>query len=366
MIEDSEDDAFLLVHELRRAGYDPVWRRVDTAERLEHALASDSWDLVVSDYRIPGFSGPEALTIVKSRCSDLPFLFVSGYPGDESVLAAVGSGASDFIVKGKLDRFVPAMEQQLREAVARRRALSETEQDGGVEDLERLVDERTAELRRSNDELEWFATAAAHELSEPLRMVATYTELLADRLHHRIGSDPEAGELLDYALLGARRMQRVVRDLLAAARPGGGEPFETRVDCERALGAALENLRLSIRERGAVVTHDPLPFLSANETAIVSLFQNLVDSALKLCWTDSPSVHVRAQRDLEHWVFSVTGDGADVETFDESGDTGIVICRRIVEAHGGRFWVDSERRDGSTFCFTLPTSSGDEGAAAHA
>jgi light-regulated signal transduction histidine kinase (bacteriophytochrome) len=234
--------------------------------------------------------------------------------------------------------------------------------------------EKVRELNRSNEELQQFAYIASHDLQEPLRMVASYTTLLSRRYKGRLGSD--ADEFIAFAVDGASRMQRLIRDLLAYSRVGssGKEPSET--SSEDALERTLTILRGLIEDSGALVTHDPLPDVLADELQLVQLFQNLIGNAIKYQRAGAPEVHISAVRDGgAHWVFSVKDNGMGIdsqyferifgmfqrlhkrEAFAGTG-IGLAICKKIVERHGGSIWVESQPDQGSTFRFTLAATEG--------
>jgi PAS domain S-box-containing protein len=228
---------------------------------------------------------------------------------------------------------------------------------------------KVAELNRSNIELGQFAYIASHDLQEPLRMVASYTQLLARRYKGKLDSD--ADEFIAFAVDGASRMQRLIQDLLAYSRVGTkGTELQT-TSSEEALQQSLNNLRGAISESGALVTHDPLPAVLADEMQLVQLFQNLVGNAIKYQNPGIPRVHVAAVKNSEQkWAFSVqdNGLGIDPQYFEkifgmfqrlhkrgEFAGTGIglAICKKIVERHGGTISVESEPGHGSTFRFAL-------------
>jgi light-regulated signal transduction histidine kinase (bacteriophytochrome) len=225
------------------------------------------------------------------------------------------------------------------------------------------------ELNRSNEELGQFANIASHDLQEPLRMVASYTQLLSRRYKGQL--DADADEFIAFAVDGASRMQRLIEDLLAYSRVGtrGMELLPT--SSEEALEQALLNLRGSVENSGAVVTHDPLPTVIADETQLIQLFQNLIGNAVKYQSAGVPLVHVSATRKgSQSWSFAVAdnGLGIDPQYFerifgmfqrlhkrDEYAGTGIglAICKKIVERHGGTISVESQPGQGSTFRFAL-------------
>jgi PAS domain S-box-containing protein len=228
------------------------------------------------------------------------------------------------------------------------------------------------ELNRSNEELGQFAYIASHDLQEPLRMVASYTQLLARRYKGKLDSD--ADEFIAFAVDGASRMQRLIQDLLLYSRvqTKGMELRET--SSEEAFERALQNLRGSIQESGAVVTHEALPNVQADEMQLAQLFQNLVGNAIKYQGSGIPKIHVSAKMNGGNkWMFSVkdNGIGIDAQYFDkifgmfqrlhkreEFAGTGIglAICKKIVERHGGNIAVESQPGHGSTFSFALEDS----------
>jgi PAS domain S-box-containing protein len=231
-----------------------------------------------------------------------------------------------------------------------------------------------AELKRSNDQLEQFAYVASHDLQEPLRMVASYTQLLAKRYKGRLDSD--AGEFIAYAVDGCNRMQSLIRDLLAYSRSGADTKVLHEVSGEAALNVALENVRVSMEDSGAIVTHDLLPDLTSDETQLVQVFQNLIGNAIKYHGAAAPLIHVSATKSGDkEWIFSVQDNGLGIapqyferifiifqrlhgkHEFDGTG-IGLALCKKNVEQLGGRIWVESQLDKGSTFYFALPVNEG--------
>ena len=229
------------------------------------------------------------------------------------------------------------------------------------------------ELARSNAELEQFAYVASHDLQEPLRMVSSYTQLLLRRYGERF--DGDAKEFMDYIVDGAARMKQLIEDLLAYSRVGTrGREFR-QVACEEALGKALINLRAAIEAGGATVTHDPLPVLKADDSQLAQLFQNLIGNALKFHGIEAPRVHVGAVEHETEWELLVRDNGLGIEPeyferiflvfqrlhnkHDYPGTgIGLAICKKVVDRHGGRIWVESKPGEGSTMHFTLPKEGG--------
>jgi len=230
------------------------------------------------------------------------------------------------------------------------------------------------ELKRSNDELQQFAYVASHDLQEPLRMVASYTQLLSKRYKGRL--DSVADEFIAYAVDGSNRMQGLIQDLLAYSRAGTNEKGLREVSSEKALKYALSNLQATIQESGALVTHDSLPSITSDDTQLIQVFQNLVGNAIKYRSAEVPHVHVSATKNGgKDWIFSVRDNGLGIdpqyferifvlfqrlhgrEQFKGTG-IGLTICKKIVERLGGRIWVESQPEKGSIFYFSLPEGGG--------
>jgi PAS domain S-box-containing protein len=232
-----------------------------------------------------------------------------------------------------------------------------------------LLDANEA-LKRANADLEQFAYSASHDLQEPLRMVATYSELLKKRFNGQLGKEGE--EYIGYTVEGALRMEKLLRDLRVYTQVSTGELRpEAAVDANSVLEKTLRNLQVSIQEAGAVVTSGPLPQVSILEFQLEQLFQNLIANAIRYRSSRPPEVQVAAQKGETDWLFSVKDNGIGIDskfkeqifgifkrlhTASEHPGTGmgLAICQRVVERSGGRIWVESEPGRGSTFYFTLP------------
>jgi PAS domain S-box-containing protein len=247
--------------------------------------------------------------------------------------------------------------------------------------LEQRVAERTEELvasnealRQSNEDLNQFAYAASHDLQEPLRMVALFSQMLHSAYNGRL--DPEADQYISYVVNGAQTMEQLLRDLLEYSQAGSKSEGPAQVvDCEKIMEKVLLNLQLSIEQNGASVTWSRLPRAPAHEVRMVQLFQNLIGNAIKYRRQEPPRIHVSADRRPTGWMFRVRDNGIGIATeyaqqifgvfkrlhgHDYPGTgIGLAICQRIVERYGGRIWVESTLGEGSAFCFTLPAVAGD-------
>jgi PAS domain S-box-containing protein len=234
---------------------------------------------------------------------------------------------------------------------------------------EAALREAHEELKRSNSELEQFAYVASHDLQEPLRMVSSYTQLVMKRYGERL--DGDAREFMAYVVDGAARMKQLIEDLLAYSRVGTkGKEFKP-VPLENALKRAITNLRAAIEESGAEITHDALPTVDADEVQLAQLFQNLMGNALKFRGAEKPHLRISCSEKDNEFEIRVQDNGIGIEPqyferifmlfqrLHTKGDypgtgIGLAICKKVVERHGGRIWVESEPGRGSSFNFTLP------------
>jgi len=234
---------------------------------------------------------------------------------------------------------------------------------------EAALSSQAEELARSNADLEQFAYVASHDLQEPLRMVASYTQLLARRYSGKLDEDAE--EFIGYAVDGVRRMQELINDLLAYSRVGTRGATFGRTALEPIVSRVIAMFAPAIEESGAEVTCSKLPIIHGDPVQLGQLFQNLIGNALKFRGEDPPRIHVSAKRGEEEWIFSVQDNGIGIapefveriwvifqrlHSRDEYPGTGIglAICKKIVERHGGRIWVEPGPETGSTFFFTIP------------
>ncbi|HWD91906.1 MAG TPA: ATP-binding protein [Verrucomicrobiae bacterium] len=242
---------------------------------------------------------------------------------------------------------------------------AETERLKAMEKLKQT----SADLERSNTDLQQFASVASHDLTEPLRMITSYLELLSSRAQGKLGE--EEREFIGYAVDGARRMRTLIQDLLAYARVDTrGRPLGP-TDCERLLDTVLANLKVAIDESGAVIEHEPLPTVEGDAVQLAQVFQNLLGNAIKFHGIAPPRIQIGARRNNGEWLFHVKDNGIGIDpknfsrifvlfqrlhTRQEYPGTGmgLAICKKIIERHGGRIYAESKPGAGTAFFFTIP------------
>lgn len=241
--------------------------------------------------------------------------------------------------------------------------------------IERSLQDTLDRLRASNSELEQFAYAASHDLQEPLRAISGCLQIIERRYREKL--DAEADELIGHVVQGAARMKGLIDDMLSFSRVAHNEVQFLPTDMEKILSFVLLNLKAAIAESGAEITHEALPVLKADPTQMTLLLQNLIANAIKFRGNAKPKIHLSVQRQRDGWKIGVHDNGIGIapefaerifgmfkrlhtrEAYPGSG-IGLAICKKIAERHGGRLWVESVPKQGSSFFFALPDElSGD-------
>jgi signal transduction histidine kinase len=368
-VEDNQLDAELVAQALRKGGFSVSMVVVQAEAEFERQLPLHRPDVVIADYNLPQWQGMDALEVLRREGLEIPLILVSGALGDITAVECIKRGATDYVLKDGLARLPEAV----RRALLEKRLLRSRRQ--AEEDLAHKVEE----LARSNADLEQFAYVASHDLQEPLRMVAAYTQLLAERYRGKL--DENADKFIGYASEGALRMQSLIQDLLAFSRVGRNG--SGRVDCDAVMKEVLMTLGPAIQESGAVVTHEKLPEVWANRSQMAQVFQNLVGNAIKFRGKEPPAISVQAEKAGQQWLFSVSDNGIGIapeyaenifvvfqrlhgRTEYPGNGIGLAICKKIVEHNGGKIWVEPRAGHssghssghgsdhGSVFKFTMP------------
>ena len=366
-VEDNQLDAELVAQALRKGGFSVSMVVVQAAAEFERQLPLHRPDVVIADYNLPQWKGMDALEVLRREGLEIPLILVSGALGDITAVECIKRGATDYVLKDGLARLPEAV----RRALLEKRLLRSRRQT--EENLARKVEE----LARSNADLEQFAYVASHDLQEPLRMVAAYTQLLAERYRGKL--DENADKFIGYASEGALRMQTLIQDLLAFSRVGRNGIACGRVDCDTAMEEVLKSLGPAIQESGAVVTHGELPAVWADRSQMTQVLQNLIGNAIKFRGKEPPVISVQAEKAGQQWLFSVSDNGIGIapeyaenifvvfqrlhgRTEYPGNGIGLAICKKIVERNGGKIWVEAQAGDGSdhgsdhgsVFKFTMP------------
>jgi signal transduction histidine kinase len=371
MVEDSAADIELILRTLKAEGFNVDVDVVQTPEEfILHTRATD-YDVILADYNLPAWRGTEALDIICRENIDVPLIVVTGYLGEEKAVDCIKQGASDYVSKDHLARLPGCICRALDEKGLRLRQWQSEEE----------LAKKVVELARSNAELEQFAYVASHDLQEPLRMIANYTQLLAESYQGKL--DPQADKYIAYAVDGALRMQALIRDLLKFSRAGTAEIVRQSTRCYQAVEQALNNLQVAIKESGAVVNWDGLPTVMADAAQLTQVFQNLIANAIKFRGAERPLIQIYAEKKDGDWVLTVSDNGIGIpadhwqqifvvfrrlHTREEYAGNGIglSICKKIVERHGGRIWIEAQATPGSCFKFTLPAEAFANAMEAHA
>ena len=393
IVEDSEDDALLLVRQLRCCADEVVFERVETAEAMKAALAKGQWDLVIADYAMPHFCGLAALAVLKESGLDLPFIVCSGAIGEDLAVEIMREGAHDYVMKGKLARLVPAVERELRDAQVRReRKLAQDNLLRAHDELEQRVRERTLELARANDELnaakqvaesanrakDHFLAVLSHELRTPLTPALTAVQIMeADR-----SLSPDLREMAGMIRRNVELEARLIDDLLDITRISRGKlqlHFET-ADVHLKIAQIIQMCEGEAQAKRIRVSLDLSAadhHVQADKARLQQILWNLLKNAIKFTPVGG-SVAIRSGNEPagQIWV-SVTDTGIGIapdvlprlfEPF-EQGETevtrlfgglglGLSISKGLVDLHGGTLCAESEGKGrGSTFTLRLPASS---------
>jgi light-regulated signal transduction histidine kinase (bacteriophytochrome) len=371
LVEDNPSDVELILLTLRADGFDVSSDAVQSAGAFTARIRTTPYDLILADYNMPQWKGMEALDILCRENLDVPLIVVTGYLGEEKAVECIKQGATDCVLKDNLARLPLAVARALQE-----KRLRELRRQS-----EEALAAKVAELARSNAELEQFAYVASHDLQEPLRMIANYTQLLAERYRGRL--DEQADKYIHYAVDGAVRMQALIQDLLKFSRVGRVEIERRTTDCRAVVEQAMNNLQAVVQESGAVVSWDGLPKVLADPSQLAQVFQNLIANAIKFHGAEVPRIQIDSEKKDHEWVLTVSDNGIGIpaeswqdifvifrrlHTRDEYAGNGIglSICKKIIERHGGKIWIEAQSTPGCCFKFTLPMEVPKAAQAAHA
>ncbi len=353
VVDDLAANLQIVTAELEARGYAALVAR-SGPEAIERAALARP-DLILLDVAMPEVDGFETCQRLKQdpATAEIPVIFMTAMAGTDEKIRGFRVGAVDYVTK-------PLNAEEVFARIGTHLSLDA---------LRRELAAQKAALQRSNAELEQLAYVASHDLQEPLRMIASYLSLVERRYGERLDADGK--EFIGYAVDGAKRLQAMINDLLAYSRVNTKAHTFVAVDCASIAATAVHQLRVAIEEHGAVVTLGDLPTVQGDPTQLLQLFQNLIGNAIKFHGQDPPRVQVGAESDESGWCFAVRDNGIGIapeqfqrlfvlfqrlhgrQAYPGTG-IGLALCKRIVELHGGRIWIESAPGEGATFKFTLP------------
>lgn len=368
IIDDSKEDAILLLNELQKAGYSLTHQRVDTREGMEHALAEGEWDVVLCDHVMPNFSSTAALEILHRKGRDIPFIIVSGQIGEDVAVEAMRAGAQDYIMKDNMKRLGPAIEREIREFQVRR------ERQKAEQELE-LREEELCLAKKAEQLKDEFVGMVSHELKTPITVI-----IGALSVARAEGVTPEqARELMDEAATSAEALSTMLDNLLELSRYQANrlnlqakqtkvEPVVREVVGKLQSRSAIHHLIVNIPSE--------LPAATIDAIRIERVLHNIIENAIKYS-PKGGEVRIYGRQQDAQLVMSVSDQGMGISPEDQSKlfqsfqrldvqkrydiagvGLGLRVCQILVEAHGGNIWVESEVGKGSTFSFAVPIASG--------
>lgn len=410
LIEDSENDALLVIEELRQGGYDPDFTRVDTPQALEAALENDGWDAVITDFNLPSFTGFDVLRIVRAKETDVPLILISGAIGEEQAAEALKAGFHDFIIKDNLGRLAQVLERELREVVIRRarreaektnerlrleidrrkqaeEALRQSEKrlHSINDELERRVEQRTLELQETQKQflhaeklsaIGKLSASIAHEFNNPLQGILSVLK----GVKKRAILEEEDGQLLDAAINESDRIKDLIRGLQDFNRPSSGR--KAVMDVPQSLDSLLLLHKSDFYGKQISVVRnyaENLPYILAVPDQIKQVFLNLITNAADACDKSGGVITVSTWREDDRMAVAIKDNGVGIKPEDmerifqpfyttkaevKGTGLGLSISYGIVKKHHGEIRVESRPGEGATFTVMLPIKDGEETAPA--
>ncbi len=353
LVDDTPDNLRLLSTMLTNQGFEV--RKALSGQRAIASAQADPPDLILLDIKMPEMDGYSVCRHLKAdpKTRDVPVIFISALDDALDKVQAFAVGGVDYVTKPFQEIEVLArIEHQLR-----------------IQRLQRQLLEQNQELVRSNRELEQFAYVVSHDLQQPLQSITGFVKLI--QLKYQDMLDDVAIDYLNRIYDAGNRMQRLIQDLLTYSRVGKQPNAFKPIDLNHVLEQVLDNLQLAIAEKQAILTHDSLPTILGCETQLIQLLQNLISNAIKFIHPEViPRVNISAAKQGNHWLFGIHDNGIGIEPHNleqifeifqrtqaarnyPGTGIGLATCKKIVDYHGGRIWVNSQPGEGTTFYFTL-------------
>lgn len=376
IVEDNKYDAEMAIKDLKQHGFEVEFDIVETPEAMSKALDEKEWDIILTDYQMPRFTGPEAIKLLQGTGRDIPIIMISGTVGEETAVSSLQNGAEDFLVKGQLARLSTAVERALRES-ENRRARRKAEQE--LNESHALLQKYTQKLEQSNKELEHFATIASHDLQAPLRKVRAFGDMLKNSDAERLS--PDGKDYLERMLKATERMQLLITDLLDLSRINRkGKPFE-ETDLNQVASQVLDELLEYRRAVKGQVEVEPLCTIDADPSQMHQLLKNLIENGLKFHKTnEAPTVRVSTEfikedgqtfccihvkdngigikEEYQDKIFEIFQRLHGMDAYPGTG-IGLALVKKIVERHEGTVMVQSTMGEGSIFTVRMPQDTDD-------
>jgi two-component system sensor histidine kinase/response regulator len=355
VVDDTPDNLRLLSAILTQHNYE-VRKALNSTQAIA-SVKAEAPDLILLDIKMPGMDGFEVCTVLKQdpQCRDIPVIFISALDDALDKVRAFAVGGADYITK-------PFQEAEV---------LARIENQIHILHLQGKLKAQNKELARSNQALEQFAYVVAHDLQQPLQSITGYAKIIT--LQYPDVSDTSVKDYVEKISEAGSRMQHLIQDLLQYAQIGMPDSKIENLCGNDILAKALKNVEITLQESRAELTYPGLPRLVGNESQLIQLFQNLISNAIKFARPDAPpKIKIIVSKvNQNYWLFEVYDNGigiapehlnnifeifhrAQVEPKIPGTGIGLAICKKIVESHQGKIWVDSELGKGTKFSFTLP------------
>ena len=360
LVEDNDTHAHLIKRYLKKTSV--LEMDLDHVTNLQSAFErfhSQDIDIVLLDLSLPDSEIDDTLPRMIGKHPEVPIIVLTSLDDVDFATRAVGQGAQDFLVKAEFNG--PMLIRAITYAIERKKT------------QERL-ESYAAELESSNAQLQGFAHTVAHEVKSPLTVVSACLQMLAEKYRETLAD--EDWELVEDTSTAIHGLTTMVADLLEFSQIGSERPSFEDVDMEAAFYHSYVCLRPAIKETHAVITHDPLPSVQGNEVQLRQLLLNLIGNAIKYCDKEHPEVHISAEEGESDWTFRIQDNGLGIQEDDKNrifdafvrlqsqrqiqgSGIGLAFCKRIIENHEGKLWVESEPGKGSTFYFEIPKETPD-------
>lgn len=377
VVDDHLENVNLLFDLLSKNGYEV--RQVLSGHQALQAVSYDPPDLILLDIMMPGLDGYQVCSSLKAipEIKEIPIIFLTALTDSKDKVKGFNLGAADYITKPfQIEEVLARVKHQMTILHQQRQLIKQNflllEQIKAKEQIQQELEKINRELERSNQELEQFNSVIAHDLNNPLTIIKGYAQIL--QIKHKKLSEEQKIEFLDKVLNTVDYMSELVKDLLEYSKVGGEANTSLQLtNCNQVLEKALELLEKKIKEKGAIIDYTSLPIVFGDQVQLIQLFQNLIENAMKYCDQEHPIINISVEKLESEWLFKVQDNGIGIpsesfeiifkifkrlETNKKYSGTGIglAICKKIVEFHRGKIWIESQPNLGSIFHFTLPVN----------